>query len=265
MQLGDRAVRDVPGAARGRRHQRDHRRAPRPAADERAHGHDGPAGAHPGAGAADAAASPRSASRQNEEFMWRLADRQLDEFLADGRCEFISAVLPAVRHARRRRPPRRARVGPPAVPRGLRARRPTPGELGGDEGRPGAQRARRGSTTTSRRTSRTAAASRAPTCSPTWRSPSTPTARRPRSRRSCARRRSCSPPARRRRARLLATALKYLAEYPELQDELRDAPRPHPRLHRGGAADREPGQGRLPPRPTRRDDRWRRHRSRARR
>jgi cytochrome P450 len=29
--------------------------------------------------------------RQNEDFMWRLADRQLDEFLADGRCEFISA------------------------------------------------------------------------------------------------------------------------------------------------------------------------------
>jgi cytochrome P450 len=29
--------------------------------------------------------------KQNEEFMWRLADRQLDEFLADGRCEFIAA------------------------------------------------------------------------------------------------------------------------------------------------------------------------------
>ncbi|OBJ48577.1 cytochrome P450 [Mycobacterium sp. 1423905.2] len=28
--------------------------------------------------------------RQNEEFMWRLADRQLDEFLANGQCEFIS-------------------------------------------------------------------------------------------------------------------------------------------------------------------------------
>jgi cytochrome P450 len=27
--------------------------------------------------------------RENEEFMWRLADRQLDEFLADGRCEFV--------------------------------------------------------------------------------------------------------------------------------------------------------------------------------
>jgi len=29
--------------------------------------------------------------KQNEDFMWRLADRQLDEFLDDGRCEFISA------------------------------------------------------------------------------------------------------------------------------------------------------------------------------
>jgi len=29
--------------------------------------------------------------RQNEEFMWRLADQQLDELVALGRCEFISA------------------------------------------------------------------------------------------------------------------------------------------------------------------------------
>jgi cytochrome P450 len=29
--------------------------------------------------------------RENEEFMWRLADRQLDEFIADGHSEFISA------------------------------------------------------------------------------------------------------------------------------------------------------------------------------
>jgi cytochrome P450 len=29
--------------------------------------------------------------RDNEAFMWRLADRQLDEFLAGGRCEFIRA------------------------------------------------------------------------------------------------------------------------------------------------------------------------------
>jgi len=29
--------------------------------------------------------------KQNEAFMWRLADEQLDEFLVDGRCEFIRA------------------------------------------------------------------------------------------------------------------------------------------------------------------------------
>jgi cytochrome P450 len=29
--------------------------------------------------------------RENEEFMWSLADRQIDEFVADGQCEFISA------------------------------------------------------------------------------------------------------------------------------------------------------------------------------
>jgi cytochrome P450 len=29
--------------------------------------------------------------KANEEFMWRLADRQLEEFLVDGRCEFIKA------------------------------------------------------------------------------------------------------------------------------------------------------------------------------
>lgn len=29
--------------------------------------------------------------KENEEFMWRLADRQLDEFLADGKCEFVDA------------------------------------------------------------------------------------------------------------------------------------------------------------------------------
>src|SRR6202451_3818552 len=29
--------------------------------------------------------------KENEEFMWGLADRQIDEFLADGRCEFVRA------------------------------------------------------------------------------------------------------------------------------------------------------------------------------
>src|SRR5437764_1867081 len=28
--------------------------------------------------------------RENEEFMWRLADRQLDEFIDNGKCEFVT-------------------------------------------------------------------------------------------------------------------------------------------------------------------------------
>ena len=71
--------------------------------------------------------------KQNEEFMWRLADRQLDEFLDDGQCEFISAYsqpfamlavadllgVPELEH-------QRFREG-----FGLSA---SPGELGGTEG-----------------------------------------------------------------------------------------------------------------------------------
>jgi hypothetical protein len=29
--------------------------------------------------------------KENEAYMWELADRQLDEFIADGRCEFLGA------------------------------------------------------------------------------------------------------------------------------------------------------------------------------
>ena len=32
--------------------------------------------------------------KDNEAFMWRLADEQLDEFAGDGRCEFITAAQP---------------------------------------------------------------------------------------------------------------------------------------------------------------------------
>src|SRR3954447_16542365 len=71
--------------------------------------------------------------KQNEDFMWRAADRQLDEFVADGRCEFISAYsqpfamfavadllgVPEAEH-------QRFRAG-----FGLS---PSPGKLGGTEG-----------------------------------------------------------------------------------------------------------------------------------
>jgi cytochrome P450 len=69
--------------------------------------------------------------KDNEAFMWGLADQQLDEFVADGRCEFITAyaqpfamlVVPAADH-------QRFREG-----FGLSA---TPGKVGaGAEGSPG--------------------------------------------------------------------------------------------------------------------------------
>ena len=79
----------LPGAARRRRRQRADRAAPRPAADERPAPDARPADAHRAPRAADAA-DHAEAPEENEEFMWRLADRQLDEFVANGACEFIS-------------------------------------------------------------------------------------------------------------------------------------------------------------------------------
>ena len=58
--------------------------------------------------------------KDNEAFMWRLADQQLDEFVADGHCQFISRVRAAFRHARGGRPARRARGGPRALSPRLR-------------------------------------------------------------------------------------------------------------------------------------------------
>ena len=29
--------------------------------------------------------------KENEDFMWRLADRHIDEFVDDGKCEFLAA------------------------------------------------------------------------------------------------------------------------------------------------------------------------------
>ena len=62
--------------------------------------------------------------KENEEFMWRLADRQLDEFVANGECEFITdyagpfamlviADLLGVPESGSRDVPRRARGEPP--------------------------------------------------------------------------------------------------------------------------------------------------------
>ena len=46
--------------------------------------------------------------------------------------------------------------------------------------------------------------------------------------------------------RLLSTALKVIGDHPDIQQQAARGPQPAPELHRGGAAHREPGQGRLP-------------------
>ena len=71
--------------------------------------------------------------KENEDFMWRLADRHIDEFIADGRCEFLAAYAKPFSLLGRCRPARRPRIRPRGVPRGLRCpaagnehRRPRP-------------------------------------------------------------------------------------------------------------------------------------------
>ena len=222
VQLRRRAVRRLPGAARRRRRERHHRRPPAPAADERAPRHHGPAGAHARAGAADA---PHHAQAAQAERGVHVASRRSAARRVRRRrpLRVHQRLLAAVRHARGRRPARRARVRPPAVPGGLRpARHDARVVRRTRTSSNGSSTPSGGSTSGSPPTSRTAAASRAPTSSPISPRPSTPTARRPMSPRSCGSRRSCSPRARRRPRGSSPTALKYLAEYPELQDELRE-------------------------------------------
>lgn len=157
--------------------------------------------------------------KENEDFMWQLADRQLDEFLASGRCEFIAAYsqpfamlvvadllgVPAEDHARFRE--------------GFGLGRP-PGELGVEEtpqelnalqwlddwfGRYIEERRRepRGDVLTD------IALAKYPDGS----TPDVTAVVRTATFLFAAGQETT--------ARLLATALRYLAEYPELQDELR--------------------------------------------
>ena len=66
--------------------------------------------------------------KENEEFMWRLADRQLDTFLADGHCEFIGQFAAPFALLVIADLLGRARGGPRAVRRALlRGRWPTGG------------------------------------------------------------------------------------------------------------------------------------------
>ena len=97
--------------------------------------------------------------KENEEFMWRLADRQIDEFLARGECEFVTDYanpftlfviadllgVPEADHD--------------SVPRGAARRRPADAAARRD----GCTSRWSSSTSASRATSRTVAASRATT------------------------------------------------------------------------------------------------------
>ena len=62
--------------------------------------------------------------KENEEFMWRLADRQIDEFLGRGRVRVRPRLREPVHAARHRRPARRARR--PTTRRSARSCRATP-------------------------------------------------------------------------------------------------------------------------------------------
>jgi len=157
--------------------------------------------------------------KQNEEFMWRLADRQLDEFVADGRCEFIGAYsqpfamlavadllgVPESEH-------QRFREG-----FGLSG---TPGGLGDEEG-PGLNALEwlddYFATYIEDRRRAPAADVLTDLALAKYPDGSTPDVT------SVVRTATFLFAAgQETTARLLATALKYLAEYPELQDELRE-------------------------------------------
>ena len=187
--------------------------------------------------------------KENEEFMWRLADRQIDEFIARGECELIGDYanpftllviadllgVPEEDHEEFR----------DALARPAHAT----GAVGSTEGRDVAQPARVALRPVQPRTSRTAGASRATTCSPRWRPRRSRTARCPRSSTSSASPPTSSPPGRRRPCGCSARRCSSSASDPDLQQLLREQPRPHPELRRGDAAHRAPGEGRLPARP----------------
>ena len=197
--------------------------------------------------------------------MWRLADQQLDEFIADGRCEFISAYaqpfamlvvadllgVPEADHQRFRegfglsrhtgRGRRRTGDGDPGRERARLARRVVRRVHRGPAARAAQGRAHRpGAGDLPRRHHARGDRGRA--------DGHVPVRRRPGDDRPPARGRAEAP---RRAPRAAGRAARE--------------PRPHPRLPRRGAAHREPGEGRLPPRPALHDGRRRRHRRRARR
>ena len=168
--------------------------------------------------------------------MWRLADRQLDEF---------DRPTAAASSSARTRSPSRCSWSPTssAFPKrstsgsahgfGLSA---NPGELGRRSERHGDERARmaRRLLRHVHRGTPSRAARRRPHRPGAREVPRRIDARR--DRRSCARPRSCSPPARRRRRACSPPSLKYLSRVSRAPGRAPRAPRPHPGVRRGGAA-----------------------------
>ena len=158
--------------------------------------------------------------KENEAFMWRLADRQIDEFVDAGHCEFISAYTQPFAML--------VVADVLGVPESDHERFREGFGLGMTPGKLGAERKGMSSNALCWLDDYFARVHRGPSEEPARRRPDQPraghlsrTAPRPRSPTWCGRRRSSSPPARRRPPGCLAVGLKYLSEYPELQDELR--------------------------------------------
>ena len=159
--------------------------------------------------------------KENEEFMWRAADQQIDEFIADGRCEFISAytqpfAMLAVADV----------LGVPEDDHqrfreffGLSA---APGEVGGD-GDIGLN-ALEGLDAWFAATSKTGGREPRDDALTVWPSARTPTGPRRRSASVVRTATFLFAAGQETTARLLAVGLKYLCEYPDLQDELRAHP-----------------------------------------
>ena len=160
--------------------------------------------------------------KENEDFMWRLADRHIDEFIDDGKCEFLAAYGRPFSLAGRRRPPRCPRGGPRGVPRGVR------GSAAGNEHRWTRPRADLGQPAGVGRRE-VQPLHRGPPEEPPRRRPDrighrarTRTVRRPRWSTSSAPPPSCSAAGQETTAKLLSAALRVLGDRPDIQQQLRE-------------------------------------------
>ena len=176
--------------------------------------------------------------KENEEFMWRLADRQIDEFIGAGECEFIGdyanpftlfviADLLGVPEAEHQEFRDRALARRPQRRRGRE-----------HQGRRCRTARSSGSTTASAATSRTGGASRATTCSPRWRRRRSPTAPLPEVIDVVRVAANVFAAGQETTVRLLGAALQLIGERPDLQQALRDQRELDPGLRGGDAADR---------------------------